>query len=58
MTQQKKYKDAETIIMDQQGYYHDGYYACKHYLACPYCEIDINGRPACYCEDVHDCKQR
>ena len=50
----KKNEDADTIIMDQQGCFHDGHY-CKHCMACPYITEDVKGFPACYHEDYLEC---
>ena len=50
----KKNEDADTVIMDRQGYFHDGHY-CKHWEACPYVTADIKGLPACYHEEYLEC---
>ena len=52
-----KYKDAETVIVDGQGWYHDGYFCRYSCSGCPYAVPDINGNLACYGEDYHKCKK-
>lgn len=49
------YKDAETVIYDGQGWAHDGYF-CRYCVGCPYVVSDFEGRPACYGDEYHICK--
>lgn len=48
----------ETVIVDGQGYYHDGMYCTGVYGACPYWVEDIDGVRACYQDMYRQCEHK
>lgn len=47
--------EGETVIVDGQGYYHDGMYCTGYHGACPYWVEDIEGVRACYLDQYNRC---
>lgn len=48
--------EGETVIVDGQGYYHDGMYCHNHCMPCPYWVADINDSMACYLDQYKQCQ--
>ena len=51
-----KYKGDTTVIVDGQGWKHDGIYCSNSY--CPYLVYDENGDEACYYDMYLECIEK